>query len=133
MKKLLLATTGIAALTTGVQAADLPVKAPVAAPAAVAVSWTGCYVGAGGGYGKFNQETRFVGGISNPVSNDNSGRGFFGTVQTGCDYQAGSSWVIGAFADYDFSGIEGDMSVPVATWVGREEKLKSSWAVGGRV
>ena len=66
------------------------------------------------------------------VSNNNGGRGWFGTVQAGCDYQAGSSFVIGAFADYDFSGIKGDMAVPVATWVG-EEKLKSSWAAGGRV
>ena len=40
----------------------------------------------------------------------NGGRGWFGTVQGGCDYQfAGpyGNWVIGAFGDYDFSNIHG--------------------------
>ena len=78
-----------------------------------AYNWTGCYVGAGGGYGMFNQEIRtpIDGGVAVGLSNDNGGRGWFGTVQVGCDYQIGSNIVIGAFGDYDFSGIKGDMSV----------------------
>ena len=51
-----------------------------------------------------------AGGVPSALSNDNSGRGWFGTVQVGCDYQVGSNLVIGAFADYDFSGLKGDMS-----------------------
>ncbi len=70
------------------------------------------------------------------MSNDNGGKGWFGTVQVGCDYQIGSNIVIGAFGDYDFGSIKGDMAVPNAfgpgPWIS-EEKLKSSWAAGGRI
>jgi outer membrane immunogenic protein len=58
------------------------------------------------------------------------GRGWFGTVQVGCDYQVSQNIVIGAFADYDFSSIKGDL--PIFGRVG-EEKLKSTWAAGGRI
>jgi outer membrane immunogenic protein len=111
----------------------MPVKAPPPAPAPVAYNWTGCYIGAGGGYGMYDQESRFRddSGFAS-LQNDNGGRGWFGTVQVGCDYQIGSNIVIGAFGDYDFSGLKGDMAVPVAGWVG-EEKMKNSWAAGGRI
>ncbi|MPZ39616.1 MAG: porin family protein [Rhizobiales bacterium] len=136
MKKLAAHVAAISLLFAGsAVAADMrmPVKAPPLAPAPVLYNWTGCYVGAGGGYGMYDQESRFVdiNGVAS-LSNDNGGRGWFGTVQVGCDYQIGSNIVIGAFADYDFSGIKGDMSVPVFGWVG-EEKLKNSWAAGGRI
>ena len=74
-------------------------------------SWTGCYVGAGGGYGMFESgdPVSSAGGVPFGWRNDNGGRGWFGTVQVGCDYQVGSNIVIGAFGDYDFSGIKGDM------------------------
>ncbi|MCC6889808.1 MAG: porin family protein [Hyphomicrobiales bacterium] len=124
------------ALAGSAAAADLRRPAPVpAAPVVVGYSWTGCYLGAGGGYGMFNQETQFIDGASGGplgLSSDNGGRGWFGTVQVGCDYQIGSTFVIGAFGDYDFSGIKGDMAVAVMPGIG-EEKLKSSWAVGGRI
>jgi outer membrane immunogenic protein len=108
----------------------LPVKAPLAAPV---YSWTGCYVGGGGGYGMFDQEVRFVdGGSPVGLSTDVGGRGWFGTVQVGCDYQISGNMVIGAFADYDFSGIKGNWHSAFDDLVGRE-KLKSSWAVGGRI
>jgi len=137
MKKLALQVAAISLAFAGTAAAaDLRRPAPVKAPAPVPVAvynWTGCYVGAGGGYGMFSQESQYVSaGVPFGISNDNSGRGWFGTVQVGCDYQIGSNFVIGAFADYDFSGIKGDMSVPVQGWVGGE-KLKNSWAAGGRV
>src|SRR5262245_18826728 len=108
MKRLLLATAAIAAAAVSINAAsaaDLrrPAPAPVtkaAPPVAAVYSWTGCYVGGGGGYGLFDQEVRFV--DSGTLSNDVGGRGWFGTVQVGCDYQISPSIVIGAFADYDF-------------------------------
>jgi hypothetical protein len=103
-----------------------PLKAP---PAPTPVTgWTGCYLGAGGGYGMWNQKSQYVIGLPN----DNSGRGGFGTVQVGCDYQLSANILVGASADYDFSAIKGDMSVPPQLWVG-DEKLKSSWAAGGRI
>ena len=90
----------------------MPVKSPAPVPVAV-YNWTGCYVGAGGGYGMVNQDTQtFTDPAGAPFSGKVSqgGRGWFGTVQVGCDYQIGPNIVIGAFGDYDFGNISGDMS-----------------------
>ena len=110
----------------------LPVKAP--APAA-AYNWTGCYVGAGGGYGMSNQEIAVFrdGGVPFGPPNDNGGRGWFGTVQVGCDYQVGSNIVIGAFGRLRLQRHQRQHvgSAPPLSDVG-EEKLKTSWAAGGR-
>jgi outer membrane immunogenic protein len=126
---------GGAAVSAGVADGrrSMPVKAPAPAPVA-AYNWTGCYVGAGGGYGMWNQQVQFIGagGVLDGLANDVSGRGWFGTVQAGCDYQAGSNIVIGAFGDYDFSGMKGDwMSIRLV--MAGDEKHKSSWAGGGRI
>ena len=53
MKKLVLALSAVAAFSAPALAADMAAKAPMmrAAPVAYAPSWTGCYVGGGGGYG----------------------------------------------------------------------------------
>ena len=58
MKKLALALTATAAFAGQAIAADMPARMPVkAAPMAAPVaSWTGCYVGGGGGYGLWYQE-----------------------------------------------------------------------------
>src|SRR5215510_8391234 len=134
MKKLALLSALSFLIASPAMSADmrLPAKAPVAAPV---YSWTGCYLGAGGGYGMFDQEVGFVAnGKPLGASTDVGGRGWFGTVQVGCDYQITSNIVIGAFADYDFSGIKGTWhtAVSFSDLVG-DEKLKSSWAVGGRI
>jgi outer membrane immunogenic protein len=134
MTRILLGTTMLAGLlVAGVaQAADMPLKAPRAAPV---YSWTGCYLGAGGGYGMFNQENSL---FSDPahvqITTDvtGGGRGWFGTVGGGCDLQIGERWVIGAFADYDFSDIHGHAVVPAETLTGTE-KQRSAWSVGGRI
>ncbi|MFZ8504593.1 hypothetical protein ACO1M4_14280, partial [Staphylococcus aureus] len=63
------------------------------------------------------------------------GRGYFGTVQVGCDYQfALGSWnmVVGAFGDYDFASEKGNINLPVSNLYG-QEKLDSKWAIGGRI
>ena len=81
----------------------------------------------------WNQKAQFINnGVVDGLSNDNGGRGWFGTVQVGCDYQVSPSIVVGAFADYDWSGIKGGMSLASQDLVG-EETLKSSWAAGGRI
>jgi len=108
-------------------------RAPVAQPVAV-YNWTGCYVGAGGGYGMFNQKTQVIEtGVVDGVEASNGGRGWFGTVQVGCDYQVASNFVLGAFADYDFSDIRGDQITFPGFLLSGKEKLKSSWAAGGRI
>jgi len=63
------------------------------------------------------------------------GRGWFGTVQGGCDYQFGLGpyqLVIGAFGDYDFADIHGRHAFAGLPLVA-DEKLSSQWAVGGRI
>jgi outer membrane immunogenic protein len=141
MKRLALSLLAVAAFSGSALAADLApryTKAPVAAPVAY-TSWTGCYLGGGGGYGMWNQEnTNFAGapGATRVLLNDfttSGGRGGFGTLQVGCDYQF-SNFVVGAFGDYDFASIKGRVSdgIPVFGGVG-DEKLSSQWAVGGRI
>ena len=49
------ALTAIAAFTGSAVAADMPMKAP--APVATVTNWTGCYVGAGLGYGMYNDDS----------------------------------------------------------------------------
>ncbi len=154
MKKLALAATAVAALSGQALAADMPMKAARPAPVVAAVSWTGCYVGGGGGYGMYYQENRgyddgvpFNGGrgflnrtqITDTFST--GGKGWFGTVQGGCDYQFNTGpWaiVVGAFADYDFADIKGRRADPLGNLFGSppgvgDEKMTDAWSVGGRV
>jgi outer membrane immunogenic protein len=140
MKKIVLALSAIAAFTGSAIAADLPARTYSKAPAMVAVapSWTGCYVGGGGGYGLWNQEnTSFDDGPPRVQITDTTtagGRGYFGTVQGGCDYQfalASYNLVVGAFGDYDFASLKGHLNPPGLPGVG-DEKMSSAWSVGGR-
>jgi outer membrane immunogenic protein len=119
MKKLLLS---VAALTfaagSSAFAADLrmPVKAPQAPPPPV-VSWTGCYIDGGVGYGFWNQDNSLTGNLLGPggvvvgtvstATTTSGGRGWLGRVGGGCDYQFSQRFVIGGFADFDFSDMKG--------------------------
>jgi outer membrane immunogenic protein len=135
MQRWLLGTAVALAMAAPAIAADLrpvapPVKAPPVAP--IVYNWTGCYVDGGGGYGLFNQDsftTDKGGGSTSKVTN--GGRGWFGTAGGGCDVQFGR-WVVGAFGNYDFADLKGDVVIPGTTLVGRE-KQDSAWAVGGRL
>ena len=137
MKKSILGLVAIGALIAGpAMAADLrmPVKAPYAPPPVV-TSWTGCYIDGGVGYGMYNQDSNSINsttgaGIGAPVTN--GGRGWLGRLGGGCDYQFGSSWVIGAFGDFDFMDLHGNFGDPSGPVVGRE-KESSAWYAGGRL
>lgn len=146
MKKLVLALTAVAALATPALAADMApryAKAPAPMPVAVA-SWTGCYIAGGGGYGLWNQENTTYLDTTAPRTQltgttTNGGRGYFGTVGGGCDYQfALGTWqmVVGGFGDYDFASMKGNESFPTfggAFGAYGQEKLSSQWSVGGRI
>jgi outer membrane immunogenic protein len=135
MKKILLTLTAVAAMTGSAFAADMAPRTyakapPVAAPVA---SWTGCYLGAGGGGAMTNNDNNLydpVTGAALTANVTHGGRGWFGTVQAGCDYQFGN-WVVGAFGDYDFMDVRGDVS-QFPGFTGRQT-LDWQWAVGGRV
>ena len=138
MKKLLLASIAGLALASGsASAADLarPVYKAPPPPPPPAYSWTGCYVDGGGGYGMWNQDSfteTTAGLVPLSVSTTFGGRGWFGQVGAGCDYQIGSSFLIGAFGDYDFMSLKGQYMDPLTGFVG-QEKETDSWAVGGRL
>ena len=142
MKKLALALTAVAALTGSAVAADLPARTYTKAPppVAAAVSWTGCWISGGGGYGiaRINRDSRdVVAPNAINVQNSTSGSdGWLATAGVGCDYQVAPRWVIGGFVDGTWSDIKGDHAWrvfgPTATFVG-ESKLDWNWAVGGRV
>src|SRR4051812_30290892 len=59
MKKWMIAAVGLASFAGSAGPADLPGRTYTNAPPPpppVVTSWTGCYIGAGGGYGMWNQE-----------------------------------------------------------------------------
>lgn len=118
-------------------AADLPMPPPVyKSPVPAAYSWTGCYVGAGGGFGWWNQNSFVaVAGAPLTASTTNGGNGWFGQGQIGCDYQFSTPFlnmplVIGAFGDYEGGSIRGTSDFP--GFVGNETE-SASWAAGARV
>ena len=142
-----------ALITAGIlgsaNAADLPMPAPAySAPPMPVYNWTGCYVGGGGGYAFWQQDSfATLGGVPVTASESNGGKGWFGQGQVGCDYQfrlpLGSIFgaslfgglspevVIGAFGDFEGGNINGSNSIPGLGLTGSEREL-STWAVGGR-
>src|SRR5215468_6460843 len=113
---------GLMMLPGPAMAADLPTR-PLP-PLVPVYSWTGCYVGGGGGYGVWNQDITPVNPLSPAVAisagTTAGGRGWFGTVQVGCDYQLSGNWVIGAFADWDFGSLRGETDLSNERWFGTE-------------
>jgi outer membrane immunogenic protein len=140
MKKLLLAATALALASGAAFAADMsmPMKARPAPPPAY--SWTGCYVDGGGGYGVWNQShttVAFPGGA--PLSSEQTagGRGYYGTIGGGCDYQFPVSGignvVVGVLGGYDFMSLKGAFNSAIGPLTSAYEKETGSWDAGGRV
>jgi outer membrane immunogenic protein len=131
----------------------LTLSLDIAGAAEARPNWTGCYVAAGGGYGMYNRDRTVVvdrrtnvgGGPNNPLAIINiappgtaltpretfGGHGWLLTGQFGCDLQFGRNWVVGGFVDGDWSGMRGDRNL-LGVFTG-EERLRSSWAAGGRI
>ena len=108
-------------------------------------SFTGCWLSGGVGYGLWDQEnTDFntFGHIEAPFGVQltdtwtTGGKGWLGRVGAGCDYQfsflGNQQWVIGGFADYDWTNINGRLAEPFFDSVG-SENMNNQWAVGGRI
>jgi outer membrane immunogenic protein len=123
-------------------AADLSVKAPILKAMPPVFTWTGCYLDAGVGYGLWNQDhnvTAAFGATLNVSTTDTSsgGRGWVGRFGAGCDYQVSSSWVIGAFGDFNWMNLKGTLSTQLVNGAGLptqgDETESSAWAIGGRI
>jgi outer membrane immunogenic protein len=143
MKKTLVTSALIAGamLVAGnAMAADMSVKAPMMAPPP-ALSWSGCWVSGGIGYGLWNQDHSITNpGFAPPtgVTTTDGGRGWLGRAGLGCDYQVSSSFVLGVFGDYDFMSLKGSNSpsevfgAPSAPVAGNITET-GAWAFGARI
>jgi outer membrane immunogenic protein len=94
------------------QAADLPVRGPVYAPAVVAeppFTWTGCYIGVnvGGDWArnKYTTNADFF-GIAGLDAGSHTASGVIGGGQLGCNYQM-NALVIGIEGMFDGAGLNG--------------------------
>lgn len=101
-------------------------------------SWTGCYVGAHGGYSVTATETTattpFIGGAALTIDGF-SGEGLSGGLGVGCDYQM-QRVVMGGFADYSFQDVEftAGLSIPAFPFsAGASLSIENSWTIGGRL
>jgi outer membrane immunogenic protein len=116
MKKLLLIAAA-AFLAAPALAADLPIRAPVKAPAVVApvgFSWTGCYLGAQIGYAwqrDSNSETQIGVGPGDPTSGPAKPDGIKAGGYAGCNWQTGQ-WVIGLEGDGEWTNLKGSVTYP---------------------
>jgi outer membrane immunogenic protein len=145
MKKLVLALTAVAAFSGSALAADLPARTYTKAPAVVAPieSWTGLWFSGGFGFGMMDyQHSEFDGASPTTLSSvgqDAAGKGWLGKVGLGYDYQFMGNFVIGAFADTQWSSIGGQYSYSNSLTAGPsnvftgQAKNDWSWAIGGRV
>jgi outer membrane immunogenic protein len=145
---MLLALTAAAAFSGSAYAADLPARMPMKAPAPIAPieNWTGLWISGGFGYGLIDIDrsvTSFaVPGAVFDSGHDTGGRGWLGKIGGGGDYQfAGpfGTWVVGAFADAQWSNIGGRTTFFCpGGCAGPFEfngpfKNDYSWAVGARI
>jgi outer membrane immunogenic protein len=132
MKKLLVA--GIAATAfcgAPVLAADMPAKAPIyKAPVSTALSWTGFYLGAGGGYGSWVDPKSTI--VGENIDKAVSGKGGFGTIIAGFDYQVADRWVAGVYADFDLAALNGTVHNEGPLYTGARD-VRRAWFAGGRV
>ena len=120
MNKLILGTAALSAvgLVNVASAADLPVKAPPIVP--VVYNWTGCYIGANGGWkwGRFNESVDTTAGslvvpgvglvpfAAGHVDLDHatSSSGAVGG-QIGCRWENAEHWVFGVEGDFDWTNL----------------------------
>jgi outer membrane immunogenic protein len=141
----LLAAVAAFGFVSGASAADMPVKAPVAA---AAYNWTGFYVGGNVGYGWANNSVAVTGDGNLGAGNDIVSRVFDGVVnfnditrfqdirakgavgglQFGYNWQVARTWVAGLEADIQGSGVKGSETTvsPAgpATFITSEQKLR---------
>ncbi len=107
MKRLLLSSAALLGLAGTALAADLPEPAITEVTpevyGATVFNWTGPYVGATVGYGFGSADTR-TGGRSRDIDLD----GVLGGIYAGYNFQVHPNFLIGAEADFVFTGQSGD-------------------------
>lgn len=111
--RMVFAAVATIALPQLVQAADIPVKAPIyKAPVVSVYNWTGCYVGAEVGYAwerdRLTETVRATGALS-PFTPRSAAKpdGAKGGGYLGCNWQGSGAWVFGLEADAEAAGLRG--------------------------
>src|SRR5215472_16916080 len=130
MKRFILALAVLATVSGSALAADLAAKArPSLAATAPGYPWGGCYVDGGAGFGLWNQDnfSESSPGVRLTADQTSGGRGWFGQIGGGCDYQfAVGGWgnfLIGALADYSFRiCTASSTTLPRATTAGKRNR-----------
>ena len=113
MKSILGATTLSALFAASAMAADLPARMPVKAAPVVAApmfSWTGCYIGAHGGYGFGQKRWTEVGPIGSNEFTSHDVDGWLVGGQVGCNYQQ-DRWVFGVEGQASWADIKGSSTL----------------------
>ena len=111
---LALATACMASIAS---AANLPVKAPVQAPAPV-YSWTGFYVGGDVGAlwtranGRWDPLPTVIDFGAFPITGDLNKTAFVAGLHAGYNWQLSPSWVVGIEADWSWTDAKGSFTQP---------------------
>jgi outer membrane immunogenic protein len=155
--KFALAAVALGVCAAPAMAADInehpSMKDPFVEAPAAPHSWTGIYLGVGGGGSAVNYSGGIPGDIlvdaGDPptvapfgIFTDADKVGYFGTAQLGYDRQLGNWIVAGIFADYDFNRntkrtdfnedvfLAADVAAVDTTF---NSELEDSWTIGGRL
>ena len=143
MKKVVLAAALLFGANTASHAADMAVKAPVAA--SLAYNWTGWYVGGnigygwgentGAGYSSFTDVG--IGGLAGFMAAGGnvlpglSPQGVVGGAQIGYNWQLSPGWVIGVVADLQAADISASgangVSIGAFTGIVESKSVKTDW------
>jgi outer membrane immunogenic protein len=131
MKKLLSVAAVVMGFTTAASAADFPVyPAKAALPAPVIFSWTGCYVGAVGGWNQGHSEqisrAPQTGFDDLPITGKFDPTGSIAGGTVGCNIQM-SNFVIGAENDFSWTNTSGSVNVLPPFLAGTTSGTREKW------
>ncbi len=135
MKRLLLGVIGISALlTSGAAAADIAARPYTKAPVAVApaMSWTGFYIGAEGGYGWGKDDWRIPTAGNILASRTDISGGTAGGV-IGFNWQSASNIVIGVEGNLGWADINGSSACITNVTLNCRSQLDSMFTATGRL
>lgn len=130
MKHILSAVLTMTAIaTTSAFAADLPRSAPMPAykaPAALASTWTGCFLGANAGAAAANASIVNA-NTGEAIVSSNTATGFAGGGQIGCNYQFQNGLVLGFRNMFDATSLSRSATASTGALAGFTGTTSTQW------